>query len=92
MEINKVRYPGQVLYVAVDKNNIAGYALLMYLKWDSGIFGFKIGRIEHLFMRMDGENKYNFLKTIVDDCRKEKYAHINLRIGLKDFDALFLCL
>lgn len=75
--------PDSVLYVATEKE-IVGYGFLTYLRWDSGIFGFKIGRIENLSIDMGASGAYRFLNRIIRDCRKEHYAHIHCRLAPED--------
>lgn len=76
--------PHACLYTARIDNKIAGFAFLIFLEWDSNIFGFKIGRIENLVMKMDESLKRDFLVNMIDDCKKEGYHHINCRIGVED--------
>ncbi len=71
-----------------DTGEIAAFALISCLEWDSKIFGFKVGRIEHLVLLADDRENERFIRKIVSDCRKEKYRHISCRLGNKDFSAL----
>lgn len=77
-----------VLYLAKEKEEIAGYGIFSYLKWDSEIFGFKVGRIEDIFFNPQYADKKRFINKILLDCRKERYRHICARIGLRDFEIL----
>lgn len=72
------------LYVAKEKDTIEAFVLVRYLKWDSGIFGFKIGRIEHYSLDIGDPRKQRFLNRIIMDCRKERYRHLHCRIGIDD--------
>jgi GNAT superfamily N-acetyltransferase len=68
----------------IQNKNTTCSARIRFLKWDSMIFGFKIGRIEEVLLRDDqGENR-RFLKRVVDVCRKSRYRHLHCRVGLRD--------
>lgn len=82
--------PHCTLYIAKEKNAIMALAFLTFLDWDSDIFGFKIGRIENVLMKMSNPLGYKFLNEIVDDCMKEHYVHISCRTGLKDFETIHI--
>lgn len=78
------------LYIAKEKQDIIGFALVIFLQWDSKIFGFKIGRIEFLLKFMNNFQRYGFLNNIIKDCRNKRYRHLNCRLGIKDFETLWL--
>lgn len=59
-----------------------------HLEWDSGIFGFKIGRLNNIKAGENEKETRSLIKRIVDDCRLEHYRHITCRIGLGDFTLL----
>ena len=63
-------------------------ATLKYLEWDSGIFGFKIGRIEKI--RLAGSDNVNesLIRRVLEDCRVACYRHINCRVGVNDLAGL----
>lgn len=61
---------------------------LKFLKWDSDIFGFKIGRIEDILLGGGEDEGRRFLKRVVEGCRKAGYRHLICRVGLKDIRVL----
>lgn len=82
--------PQCIIYVARENEMVVGFAFLIFLEWDSNIFGFSIGKIDNLFIKMADPLKYNFLQNIIQDCIKERYVHLVCRIGIKDFAMLNL--
>lgn len=79
-----------VLYIARKGRSMVGYALFCCLKWDSSIFGLKIGRIERLSMKMRFEDMSCFIGEIIKDCSEEGYAHIVCRTGIRDINNIRL--
>lgn len=82
--------PHATLYVVRENSTIVGFAFLIFLEWDSNIFGFKIGRIENLSFLNVTSPRQNLLKSIIQDCIEDQYIHINCRIGLRDYENLHL--
>ena len=81
--------PRVTLYIVEKDNIVIDFVFLVFLEWDSNIFGFKIGRLENL-IDVNSPDRYNFLSSIIEECRKDGYKHINCRIGLRDFGNLHL--
>ena len=67
----------------------ANSADIKYLEWDSGIFGFKIGRLGNIRLDKNEKTAGRFINRIIKSCRKQHYRHINCRIGTGDFLALW---
>lgn len=80
--------PDCTLYITRQNGAIRGVAFFVYLGWDTGIFGFKIGRIEQFFLQMSDDLNYEFIGKIIADCKAREYAHVVVRAGLKDHPAL----
>ena len=81
--------PHCTLYTAKE-GTIKGLAFLIFLEWDSDIFGFKMGKIENVLMNMGNSLRYKFLNEIVNDCMKEHYTHISCRLGPKDYETIHI--
>ncbi len=73
-----------VLYLAYEKQKINGFVFMDFLEWDTRIFGFKAGRMRNLNSWMSEDDSAAFLSHIIDGCRQERYAHINIQIGFHD--------
>jgi len=82
--------PHLTLYLARDRGIIMGIAFFTFSKWDTNIFGFKIGKIENLLIKKHHSLGFQFLKEIVNDCRRQHYSHVSCRIGVKDFETIHL--
>lgn len=82
--------PHCTLYITKEKVAIRSLAFFTFLEWDSDIFGFKIGKIENVPMKIHNPLKYKLLNKIVKDCKTEHYVHVSCRIRLKDFETIHI--
>lgn len=77
-------------YLMKEYKRAIGSASVAFLKWDSDIIGFKIGRVKDLSIPSDVHAGRLFLKNIIADCKRAGYKHLHCRIPLKGLKALNL--
>lgn len=79
-----------VLYLVQENARTLDLAFLVFLRWDTGIFGSRMGRIEFPCEAPELKARSLILKNIVADSIKEKYRQLSCRIGSEDFASLHL--
>ena len=81
--------------IAQDKRKLLGFISVVYLKWDSRLFGFRMAKINNFISAKENyeENiviKKSLIKAAIDICNDNKIMHICARFNTDDFSSIHI--